>query len=232
MQRALQHLALRSTAPRHLCYSVCAAAQGRAWHPARSPCERSRRPFSTSKITGFDVRSGDLLEIDSTLWRVEKAEFSRRAQGAANVQLYMRHFTNGTKKEVRLSSTETVQKAVLDGTAHVTFLYKEGENLLVMDSSTYEQTELPLGMLGESARFLQEGMALKVESYKGKPVIVVMPDRAEFEVKEVEEARETATAGGVTAVLANGVRVRLPKHVRAGDKVIIYTGTGEYCSKA
>jgi elongation factor P len=172
------------------------------------------------------------LEIDSTLWRVEKAEFSRRAQGAANVQLYMRHFTNGTKKEVRLSSTETVQKAVLDGTAHVTFLYKEGENLLVMDSSTYEQTELPLGMLGESARFLQEGMALKVESYKGKPVIVVMPDRAEFEVKEVEEARETATAGGVTAVLANGVRVRLPKHVRAGDKVIIYTGTGEYCSKA
>ena len=192
------------------------------------------RRANTTKVTGFDLRANDLLEIDNTLWRVEKAEFSRRAQGAANVQVYLRHFTAGTKKEVRLSSTETVQKAVLDGTATVTALYTQGDSVLVMDAATFEQTELPLGMLGDAARFLLEGMTLKVESFKGKPVTVTMPDRAEFEVGEVDEAREREAGGGRDsgATLTNGVRVRMPKHVKKGDKVIVFTATGDYAGKA
>lgn len=194
----------------------------------------ARWQSSTTKITGFDVRAGDLLEIDKTLWRVEKAEFTRKAQGAANVSIFLRHFVLPQKKEIRLSSTESIFKAVLDGTAHVTVLYVEGENVLVMDSSSFEQQELPLTMLGDAARFLQEGMKLKVESYKGKPVIVVMPDRTEVEVAVVEEAREREAGGGrdVVGILTNKVKVRLPKHIKAGDKVIVYTATGEYAGKA
>jgi elongation factor P len=192
-----------------------------ALSPARLAAPLGARLQSTTKITGFDIRVGDLLEIDKALWRVEKAEFTRKAQGAANVNVFLRHFINPQKKEIRLSSTETIQKAVLDGTAHVTVLYTEGANVLVMDATSFEQQELPQSMLGDAARFLQEGMKLKVESYKGQPVLVTMPDRAEFEVAETDEARERDAGGGrdLGAVLTNGVRVRLPRHVKKGDKV-------------
>ena len=109
--------------------------------PRRCPPALGLRQQSTTKITGFDIRVGDLLEIDKALWRVEKAEFSRKAQGAANVNVFLRHFILPQKKELRLSSTETIQKAVLDGTVHVSVLYTEGKNVLVMDATTFEQQE-------------------------------------------------------------------------------------------
>ena len=211
------------------CARLCGAYRGMALSDLGA-----LRRFQSTKITGFDVRVGDLLEIDKTLWRVEKTESTRRAQGAANVNVFLRHFKLPQKKEIRLSSTETIQKAELDGTVHVSVLYVEGENVLVMDSTSFEQQELPLAMLGEASRFLQEGMKLKMESYKGQPVLLTMPDRAEFEVGEVEEGREREAGGGrdLLALLTNGVKVRLPKHIKKGDKVLVFTATGEYAGKA
>ena len=198
------------------------------------------RLFSTTKITAFDVRKDDLLILEEgkaedpnvDLYRVETASFSRRAQGAANMQLQLRHFLRGTKKEVRLGSTEFILKAELDGTKHVSVLYPEGDSVVVMDEA-FEQTELPLAMLGEAGRFLQDGMQLKVESFQGKPVICTMPEKATFEVQEMAafEQKEDKGAREVTAVLSNGVKVKVPKHCKVGDKVTVFTATGEYQGK-
>lgn len=190
----------------------------------------------TTKITAFDIRKDDLLlleESDLGLYRVESASFSRRAQGAANMQLALRHLLRGNKKEIRVGSTEFIQKAELDGTKFVQVLYTSGDSIVVMDE-TFEQFELPSSMLGDGIVYLQDGMQIKVESFDGKPVLCTMPDKAEFEVKEVGdlEAKEDKGAREITGVLSNGMKIKLPKHIKAGEKVLVFTGTGGYAGKA
>ena len=192
--------------------------------------------MSTTKVTAFDVRKDDLLlleESDLGLYRVESATFSRRAQGAANMQLALRHLLRGNKKEIRVGSTEFMERAELDQTRTVQTLYTSGTDIVVMDEN-FEQFEIASSMLGDSFAYLQDGMQLKVESWNGKPVIATMPEKAVFELIEVSapEQKEDKGAREVSGILSNGVKIKVPKHIKQGDKIAVYTATGLYAGKA
>ena len=40
------------------------------------------------------------------------------------------------------------------------FLYQEGDHFTFMDNESFEQTQVPVDVVGEPARFLQEGMVV------------------------------------------------------------------------
>ena len=82
-------------------------------------------------------------------------------------------------------------------------LYVADDSVSVMDTKTFEQSEIPLSVLGDRAPYLQDGMHLYVESYKGQPAVVNIPMRATFTIASTEET------GGGTATLDNGVTLRV-----------------------
>jgi hypothetical protein len=71
---------------------------------------------------------------------------------------------------------------------------------------------------------LQDGMTIQVEAYQGVPAIVTLPSRVTFTIASLEE-----TSG--SAVTDKGFRIRVPKHVKVGDRVIVDTNSGIYVSK-
>lgn len=205
----------------------------RAAAPLPAALPRLLRPVST---TAMDLRSGDVLDLDGALLRVEGCSFSRQAQGRPFVQMALRNLRTGTKKDLRLRSDETVEKAEMDVARYMRVLYTEGALVAVMEPTTFEQAELPLALFGERAPFIAEGMLLSVESYKGTPLMAHTPEKCEVEVAQVADApADTANKGSVEAVLANGQRARVPRHVKVGDRVCISLTEGKvgaYLSKA
>lgn len=180
-----------------------------------------------ASISGSDIRAGDLLEIDNGLWRVNSANVSRTAMGRAFMQCELRHLTENTKKDVRYRSDDTVERADLDTPKKVQILYSDGTAVHVMDQATYEQSEIPLALLGDKAAYVQDGMFLHLESFKGVPAVINFPLKVTLDVAELEDIGISTCS----AVLANGMKVRVPKHLKAGDKVVIDTRTGEYAGK-
>ena len=67
-------------------------------------------------------------------------------------------------------------------------------------------------------------MFLHMETYKGAPCVVNFPIKMSFTIAELEESSNSA-------FLDNGMKVRVPKHVKVGDKAVIDTRTGEYTGK-
>ena len=187
-------------------------------------------------ITAYDLRAGDILEHgdDAQLWRVASSAVSRQGQGRSNIQLELRHARAGTKKDVRLRADELVEKAELDPPARLDVLYVDGASVVLMDPASFEQTELPLSAFGAGAPFLVDGMPVVVESYKGAFASASMPLRAEVTVADVEALPDNSAKNNrdVPARLANGHALRVPKFVKAGDRVIVTTATGEYVGKA
>ena len=184
-----------------------------------------RRPVATSAT---DLRAGDVVDFDGVLLRVESCAFSRQAQGRPFVQMALRNLRSGTKKDLRLRSDDIVEKAEMDAAKYKKVLYTEGANVAVMEPTTFEQAELPLALFGARAPFIAEGMLLSVEGYKGAPLVAHTPEKCEVEVAEVAEpAADTAGKGNVEAVLVNGERVRVPRHVRVGERVVISLTEGK-----
>jgi len=73
-----------------------------------------------------------------------------------------------------------------------------------------------------------------VIDYQGEIIGVQLPEKVVLEVVETAPGVRGNTAANATkeAVLETGFRVTVPLFINVGDKVIINTTEGKYCSRA
>ena len=114
------------------------------------------------------------------------------------------------------------------------FLYQEGENLVFMDTETYEQIELPAEILGERRPFLQDGMTITVEFHDSEALNATLPQKVTCKIAETEPVVKGQTAANSfkPAILDNGVKVMVPPFVGQDEDIIVNTETMEYAERA
>jgi elongation factor P len=185
------------------------------------------------KISGVEIRPGNILEFEGNLWRVSKTQHTQPGKGGAYMQVEMKDIVNGTKRNERFRSADTVEKARLDLTTYQ-FLYREGDDLTLMDSGTYEQIVVNAELAGDAAVFLQDGMDVEVESYDEKPISLTLPDQVVLAVKETEGVvrGQTSANSFKPATMENGVRVLVPPFIAEGEKLVVRTADSTYVERA
>src|SRR5258706_6421084 len=117
-----------------------------------------------------DINVGSIIRFNGEL--VQITEYQHRTPGnlRAFYQAKMKNLKNGKQTENRFRSGESVEVVRVEYRL-MQYIYAEGEFAVVMDNQTYEQTHVPMAMFGNSARFLKEGMEVKV-SFEGDDVIL------------------------------------------------------------
>lgn len=185
------------------------------------------------KISGVDIRPGNVLEFEGNLWKVLKTQHTQPGKGGAYMQVEMKDIVNGTKRNERFRSADTVEKARLDQ-AKYQFLYAEDENIVLMDNNTYEQITVAKSLAGDAAIYLQDGMEVEVESYEEKVIGIALPAHITLTVKETEPVIKGQTAANSfkPATMDNGVRVMIPPFINEGEALVINTESGEYVERA
>ena len=185
------------------------------------------------KINGNEIRPGYVLEHKDRLWMVVKAEHVKPGKGPAYQQVELKDLVDGTKLNERFRAAETIERVRLEEREYQ-YLYEEGEQLNLMEQETFEQMTIGKELLGDSLPFLQEGMALTVQTYEGRPLMVRLPDTSVLEVVEADPVvkGQTAAASYKPAVLENGVRNMVPPHIEAGTKVVVNIAEASYVERA
>jgi elongation factor P len=185
------------------------------------------------KISGVDIRPGNIIEYEGGIWRAVKIQHTQPGKGGAYMQVEMKNLIDGRKTNVRFRSAETVERVRLD-TKDFQFLYRDGDMLVFMDTDTYDQVALPQDLLGEAAAFLQDGMQVKLDIYNERPISVELPDQVEATIVEADAVvkGQTASSSYKPALLVNGVRVMVPPHITAGTKIIVDVYNQEYVRRA
>ena len=76
------------------------------------------------KIEGNQIKVGNILEINSKLWRVTKTQHTQPGKGGAYLQVELKGLKEGTKMNERFRSSESVERAILDEKEYQ-YLYKD-----------------------------------------------------------------------------------------------------------
>ncbi len=179
------------------------------------------------------IRPGWVLQHNNKQYMVSKINLIQPGKGGAFIAVEMRDIVTGVKTQERWRTADTVEK-LMSEEFDCQFLYKDGDNLVFMNSETYDQFEIPTDMMGESALFLQDNMAVTVNFIEGKPVGVNLPPSVVLTVAETEPAikNQTATNSYKPALLSNGIRTTIPPFVNAGEKIVVSTADSSYVERA
>jgi elongation factor P len=185
------------------------------------------------KISGVDIRPGNILEHEGGIWKVAKIQHTQPGKGGAYMQVEMKNLIDGRKTNVRFRSADTVEKVRLD-TKDYQFLYEDGDQLVFMDQDTYEQINLPSDLLGDAKAFLQDGMQVMLELWDERPISVELPSQVEATIVEADAVvkGQTASSSYKPAVLDNGVRIMVPPHIESGTRIVVDVYEQAYVGKA
>jgi elongation factor P len=184
------------------------------------------------KISGVDIRPGNILEYEKGIWKVAKIQHTQPGKGGAYMQVEMKNLQDGRKTNVRFRSADTLERVRLD-TKEFQYLYADGDSLVFMDQDTFEQINLPADLIGDAAAFLQDGMEVSLELWDEKPISVALPDQVEATIVEADAVvkGQTASSSFKPAILDNGVRVMVPPHIGAGTRILVDVYERTYIGK-
>jgi elongation factor P len=179
------------------------------------------------------IRAGQVIEHDGRRWTVLKQQIITPGKGGAFIQVEMRDLKTGNKTNERWRTADTVERLQTD-TKDFTYSYTEGENLVLMDPETFEQTHVSAGLLGDQVAFLQDNMEVEVDTVEGEPVGIHLPATVVLTVEEADPVvkGQTAASSYKPAKLSNGVKTSVPPFVEAGERIVVRTEDASYVERA
>lgn len=179
------------------------------------------------------LRPGMAIQVEGGLYSVFSLYHRTPGNKRGFVQTKLRDLRSGAMIERRFSSEEFVERAILDE-KEVEYLYNEGDVFTFMDTTTYEQYQLPREALGDMVGYLTANVQLKVEFFEGKPIGIELPPVVELKVVHTEPSQKGATATNVLkpATLETGVVVQVPPFINTGETIRVDTSEGTYLERA
>jgi len=153
-------------------------------------------------------------------------------KGGAFVRTKVKNLRTGRQLDKTFRSGEKVEEADVED-HKMQYLYQDGEDLVFMDSETYDQMHLSREVIGEAVKFLKENMEISVILYEGQPINVELPAFVIAEIKKTDPGVKGDTASGATkpATLETGAVVQVPLFIKEGENVRVDTRTGEYVER-
>ena len=186
------------------------------------------------KINGNNIKPGMVLQVNGGLWVVTKASHVKPGKGGAFANVEAKNLETGNKLAERFRSEDKVERVTLEQKDY-SYLFDNGDTLVFMDDTNYEQIELQKTWVGEDRiAYLQEGMKVVIESHEERPIGLSLPDQVTLEVVETEPTvkGQTASSSYKPAIANNGVRIMIPPYMGVGERIVVDTTTGEYVRRA
>ena len=185
------------------------------------------------KMNGNEIRQGNIIKHQDTIWVAVKCNAVKPGKGGAFNQVELKNLLDGRKLNERFRAAETVERVRLEQKTH-TYLYEDGNFLVFMNGETYEQINIEKDFVGDKAKFLNDGMAVEVEFYEEKPISLALPEQVILEVQDTEPVVKGQTAANSfkPATMENGERTNVPPFVGIGEKLVINTEDGSYVKRA
>ena len=154
-------------------------------------------------------------------------------KGGAFVRTTLKNVLSGKVVDRTFNAGTKVETATVDKRS-MTYLYREGDDFVFMDSETFEQVPVPAGTVGDGAGYLLENAEAVVAMHDGTPLYVELPTSVELVIEQTDPGLQgdRSTGGTKPATLETGATIQVPLFVSTGEKVKVDTRDGRYLGRA
>jgi len=179
------------------------------------------------------IKKGNVIKWRGQLWRVVDTQQTFTGKHGAYYNMKLQNLDDGHVESNRFSSDEEVEKAFVEA-RRMEYLYHDGVSYVFMDPATGEQTAVPQDLLADGPPYLTYNAEVELQFHEGRPVAVELPSSVVLEVVQADPAVKGDTATGVTKMVEveTGLKVKVPGHVKQGDRIQVDTRTGEFLGRA
>ncbi len=184
------------------------------------------------RVSAGNLKKGEFVTFQGGICQVQKADFYSPGKGSALMKARLKNLISAKNVEYAYKSNEQVE--VLDvASVEMQYLYKDNENLYFMDERTFNQSSLPISVVGEITKFFKEGEKMFVYMYNDKPLSIRPPSSVRLKIVEAEDAAKGDTVSGAKkpVKVETGAIIMVPIFVKIGETVSINPETGEYTGR-
>ena len=179
-----------------------------------------------------DIRKGLKVLMDNHPYTVVDFQFVKPGKGAAFTRTKFKNLLTGGVVEKNIRSGEKLEPANVEE-KDMQFLYKEGEDYVFMDQSTYEQVTIAHEILSDEADLLKDNLGCAVLFFNERAVGITLPTFVILAVTATEKGMRGDSSGNVTkpATVETGAEVHVPLFINEGDLLKIDTRTKSYVER-
>jgi elongation factor P len=183
--------------------------------------------------TTNDLKNGMVLDQEGKLLQVVEFQHVKPGKGPAFVRTKLRNVRTGAVVEKTFRAGEKVERVTIDK-REMQYLYRDGDDYVFMDNSTYEQMHVASVALGDATNYLIDGSAVVLQLNGDEIVGTDLPAAVELTVAETEPGIQGDRVSGATkpATLETGLTLQVPLFVNIGDTLKVDTRSGDYITRA
>jgi len=187
-------------------------------------------------IDAIDIKRKMYFEFENAPYYCMDVEVSTPTArgGQTLVRLKIRNLLTRAVFDKTFKAGEKFKEPDLEA-VEASYLYSDADGAYFMDQESFETVTLSKDKLGNALEFLLEGAIIKIDKFNGNPIGLQLPEKVELAVTYTEPGVRGDTArGDVTkaARLETGLEIKVPFFVKEGDKVKVYTESGEFAGRA
>lgn len=182
--------------------------------------------------TTNDLKNGIVLNIDGQLWSVVEFQHVKPGKGGAFVRTKLKNVLTGKVVDKTFNAGVKVETATVDR-REMQYLYRDGDDWVFMDTTSYDQIPVSNSVVGEAAKYLLENQNANVAVHEGAPLYVELPASVELMITYTEPGvqGDRSTGGTKPATLETGAEIQVPLFIESDTKVKVDTRDGSYLGR-
>ncbi len=179
------------------------------------------------------VRRGNVVLIDGGNFKVLDHHLNTPGNKGGIVTFKLRNMATGANVSKRFNSNSSIE-TVWFSKKSCQYLYPEGDSFVFMDNETYDQFNLREDILGDAMKYVALNSDVMVLYLEDTPCDVELAASVSLEVIEAEPSIRGDTATGVTKLckVETGLDVKVPQHIKVGERISIDTRSGDFQGRA
>ena len=184
-------------------------------------------------VSTNQFRNGMHIQLEGAVWRILEFQHVKPGKGGAFVRSRLRNLDSGAVVDKTFRAGEKFQRVHTE-VKEVQYLYDAGDEVVFMDTETYDQFSLSRDSVSQALPYLEPSSSVQMLWVDGRPAGVQLPGSVELAVAETEPGVRGDTVSNVTkpATLETGATVQVPLFVNAGDRIKVDPREGRYISRA
>jgi elongation factor P len=185
-------------------------------------------------ISTNQFKNGTHIEVEGTIWKIVEFQHVKPGKGGAFVRSKLKRVDDGSVVDKTFRAGEKF-RPVRTETKKMQFLYESGDQVVLMDNTSYDQVEISKDVATEALKWVPPNSDVELLLVDERPSDIQVPSAVELAVTKTDPGvkGDTASGGGSKpATLETGVVVQVPLFVEEGEKVRVDTRSGEYVSRA
>ncbi len=197
-----------------------------------------------------ELRSGAVFKEGDNILQVLTYEHVKMGRGSGTIKVKVRNLRSGAVTEksfitgARVDEADVTKKkaqflyrdhkgAIEASTRSGGDSYRDGDNFNFMDPVSFEQFSISKQVIGEATKYLKDGLDVTLIVSGDEALGLELPMSLVYEIAETGPGEKGNTVSNVfkEATLDNGLVVKVPMFMKAGERIKVDTRTGQYIER-